>query len=207
MFREVSRRTEDAIEKAKAVEKIQYLTNAIMEIATQTSLLALNASIEAARAGETGRGFSVVAGEIGKLAEQSADTVSNITEIVQEVDGATRNMSECLRTMLEFMQNKVLKDYSQFIETSIQYNADADTFRKNMTDIHGSVKDLAEALKMITISIEGINTTIGEAAKGVTDIAQKTSDVVGLTGETLQQANESAECASELKEILGRFSL
>lgn len=204
---EVAEKSEEAIEKAKAVEKIQYLTNAIMEIATQTSLLALNASIEAARAGEAGRGFSVVAGEIAKLADQSADTVGNITSIVQEVDDATRNMSECLQTMLDFMNTKVMKDYGQFIETSIQYNTDADTFRKNMTDIHGSISQLAEALQTITASIEGINTTVGEAAKGVTDIAQKTSDVVGLTGETLEHANVSADCAGELKEILSRFQL
>lgn len=207
MISEVAVRSEDAIEKAKAVEKIQFLTDAIMEIASQTSLLALNASIEAARAGDAGRGFSVVASEIGKLAEQSASTVGNITEIVQEVDAATRNMSDCLKTMLDFMQTKVMKDYEQFIETSIQYNNDADTFRQNMKDIHASMSQLAEALRTITESIEGINTTINEAAAGVTDIAQKTSDVVGLTGQTLDYANESAGCATELKEILGKFNL
>ncbi len=207
MISDVSVKSEEAIEKAKAVEKIQFLTDAIMEIASQTSLLALNASIEAARAGDAGRGFAVVASEIGKLAEQSASTVGNITEIVQEVDDATRNISDCLKTMLDFMQTKVMKDYEQFIETSIQYNDDAGTFRQNMTDIHASMSQLAEALRTITESIEGINTTINEAATGVTDIAQKTSDVVGLTGQTLDYANESAGCATELKEILGKFNL
>ncbi len=207
VFAEVSKKTEEAIEKAKAVEKIQYLANVIMEIASQTSLLSLNASIEAARAGEAGRGFAVVAGEIGNLADQSAGTVKNITQIVEEVDAATKNMAECLKTMLEFMQTKVLKDYDQFIETSIQYNTDADSFKASMTEINSSITELEEALQTITVSIEGINTTIAEAAKGVTDIAQKTSDIVGATGQTLERANESAECAEELKEILGKFKL
>ena len=64
---------------------MQSIIDVINNITTQTSLLALNASIEAARAGEAGRGFSVVAGEISNLANQTTSATENITELINNV--------------------------------------------------------------------------------------------------------------------------
>lgn len=83
MYENISEKTEQAIEGTKAVEKINQLTMGIMEISSQTSLLALNASIEAARAGEAGKGFAVVAEQVKVLAEESAKAAGNTTELIQ----------------------------------------------------------------------------------------------------------------------------
>lgn len=75
----------EAIENARAVERISILSDAILEIASRTNLLSLNATIEAAQAGEAGRGFAVVAEEIRNLAENSRKTASEIQKVTQQV--------------------------------------------------------------------------------------------------------------------------
>ena len=83
MYRGVQEKSAQAMEQARAVEKINQLTQSILDISGQTNLLALNASIEAARAGEAGRGFAVVADEIGGLASQTSSTVATLTALPQ----------------------------------------------------------------------------------------------------------------------------
>ena len=90
----------EAIEKAKDVHKINSLAGAIQEMAEQTTLLSLNASIEAARAGEQGKGFAVVASEIAKLAAESTDTSANIVTIVNQVNLSIGTLTKCLRDTL-----------------------------------------------------------------------------------------------------------
>ena len=94
MYVVMKERSDKAIEKSKAVNRIHELTDDIKSISSNTNLLALNASIEAARAGDAGRGFAVVADEIGALAAQTLNTVDNISGIVDEVSDAVSNLNE-----------------------------------------------------------------------------------------------------------------
>ncbi|MDF5361684.1 methyl-accepting chemotaxis protein, partial [Vibrio parahaemolyticus] len=77
----------ESIEESKVVEEIAKMTDIISEIANQTDLLALNAAIEAARAGEYGRGFAIVASEVGKLATQTEVVSSKITDLIKTLNG------------------------------------------------------------------------------------------------------------------------
>ena len=83
---------QEAVDKVgTASGEIVDITNLIGSIAEETNLLSLNASIEAARAGEARRGFEVVASEIGTLAKNSADSVTNITELINEINKLVEN--------------------------------------------------------------------------------------------------------------------
>jgi len=205
IYESVKVRSDAAIEESKAVHKINELTEAIMAISSQTSLLALNASIEAARAGEAGRGFAVVATEIGNLATQTSQAVGDINTIVSEVNKAVANMAGCLEETGSFLEETVLEDYKGFEEVSEQYTDDAQKFKESMKDVHESIINLAESIDKISDALSGINATVGESTLGVTDIAGKTTDMVTRTSETNELVEESKECVGSLKSIVDQF--
>ncbi|MCR5430933.1 MAG: methyl-accepting chemotaxis protein [Lachnospiraceae bacterium] len=207
MLDNVKDQTNSAIAKSRAVEKIQELTDAIKAIASQTSLLSLNASIEAARAGEQGRGFAVVAGEIGNLASQSTEAVNNITAIVAEVQQAVVNMTDCLNTTLKFLEETVATDYQDFSEVGVKYSEDASSFDKSMSTISTSSIDLSDSIKDIVVAINGINTTIAEATAGISDISEKTNDMVASTTQTNNMIEDNLADAVKLRDLVSRFRI
>ena len=207
IYESVKVKSESAIEASKAVSKINELTETIMAISSQTSLLALNASIEAARAGEAGRGFAVVANEIGNLATQTSNAVSNINGIVGEVNNAVAQMQACLGETTEFLEKNVLEDYKSFGTVSDRYRDDAGLFKESMLHISDSIEELNKSINVIVDAINGINVTINESADGVTNIAQKTSDMVGETNTTSDQVDVCRRNVAELESITQEFKL
>lgn len=207
MYTNVKEKATLAIEGSRAVDKINELTGAIMEISSQTSLLALNASIEAARAGEAGKGFAVVATEIGSLADQTSKAIADIEDIVKEVNNAVSNMSNCLEETTEFLENTVTADYKEFEQVGVQYREDADVFKTSMEEVKTSMAHLTAAIENIAVALNGINDTVNEASIGVTDIAEKTSDMVGKTSETTDMVDKCFECVDDLKNVVAKFKL
>lgn len=207
MYRNISEKTEQAIEGSKAVEKINELTNAIMAISSQTSLLALNASIEAARAGEAGKGFAVVATEIGSLANQTSETVGSINSIVAGVNHAVSTLAESLRDTVEFLDKVVLKDYEKFAEVGERYYTDSEGYSSGMSTIDASVLKLTDTITEIAGSLDGINSTINEATIGVTDIADKTTKVVEQTVQNNDLVENCIETVDKLNQITAMFQI
>ena len=205
--KDVRVRAEEAIEQAKAVERINELTKAILDISSQTNLLALNASIEAARAGEAGKGFAVVAGEIGALADQTSNTVADIDEIIGEVNTAVINMASCLKQSSDFLEQNVLTDYGRFDTVAQKYTEDAAEFESDMTEISDQVGALQNAIVEIVDAVDGVSKTVGEAAGGITDIAQRTQEMFQVVQVNNDLVESSEENIVKLQNIVQMFHL
>ncbi len=196
---------ETAIENSRSVEKINSLTSEILSISSQTNLLALNASIEAARAGEAGKGFAVVADEIRGLADNSRDTANNIQNISVAVTQAVGELAKNANEMLGFIDDTILVDYDKFVGIANQYEDDADKMNNMLDEFHGSAKELEATISQMTDGIDGINIAVEENAKGITIVADSTSQLVELLAGIRGLAENNQKISDELKEEVDRF--
>ncbi|MGN1157591.1 MAG: methyl-accepting chemotaxis protein [Agathobacter sp.] len=207
IYADMKMRTEEAIEKSKVVEKINELTDDIRDISSQTNLLALNANIEAARAGEAGRGFAVVATEIGALANKTFETVDGINQMVQEVNDAVSNMTECIRVIIGFLEETVVVDYGTFGQVGERYEKDAASFADSMQQIYHEISDLNQKMNAIADTMEEVNHTISESTSGFSLIAQKSGDAVEKTVEGYSHLRDSKDNLTTLKSLIEKFVL
>ena len=207
MYAVMKQKTDAAVEQAKSVQKINALTDNIKQISSQTNLLALNANIEAARAGEAGRGFAVVASEIGDLATQTLDTVSTIDEIVGEVNSSVSNMTECLTTIMEFLEQTVLGDYEHFAQVGEQYHADADTFQQIMQQTKEAVDALEQHIGEISSTVLEINSMVEQSTDGISGIAEKSGSTQNLVTEGYDKLQECTQSVNVIRDFVAQFHL
>ncbi len=196
---------EKAIEESKVVEQIQVLSASIMSIAQQTNLLALNASIEAARAGTAGKGFSVVADEIGNLAEQSKLAVGKITEVTDRVMSAVENLSTNSNNLLSFVSEDVNNDYKNMVDVANKYREDAKFVDDLVTEFSSTSEELLASIESMTQAIDGVATAANESASGTTEIAEKTSEANIKSHSVMQKVVETKNSSDSLKGEISKF--
>jgi len=193
-------KVDEVIENLNAKsEQIGNILGAITSIADQTNLLALNASIEAARAGEAGRGFSVVAEEIRKLAEQSAGSAESIRAIVGNIQREThlavgamkevRNQSDDTAQSVTEV-NRSFADISQAIQEITSKISLTTSFIQEMT------KDSSQLVGVIQ-NISAVSEQTAAAAEEVSASMEQTTSAVGEVAKTAEQLNYLSKTLSE----------
>lgn len=196
----------EAIEESKSVEKVNGLTNDILEISSQTNLLALNASIEAARAGEAGKGFAVVADEIRILADSSRETANRIQEINGVVVHAVNNLSGNANNLVEYMKESILPEFKNFVESGVQYRDNASYIETVMNEFTEKTDSLKKAFDEIAASIDTITCAIQDGAEGVTGAAESTQILVEDMEKISEKMNVNQEIAHELEKETAVFT-
>ena len=162
----------------KATEEIAVATDLITNIASQTNLLAINASIEAARAGDSGRGFAVVAEEIKMLSDQSEQSASKIRDIISSLISTVGEANEAVKNVSDIItrQNKDIEDTEK-------------AFSRVMSCVKKSEQQVEE--------ISNKNDVLGEAKDTITELISNLSAIA--------QENAAMSCESNLSmEDLGR---
>lgn len=177
----------DAIIKSKEVKKIKTLSEDILRISSKTNLLALNAAIEAARAGESGKGFSVVAEEITKLALDSNVVAKEISDIVEIATISVDELSKKSQHLINFVENNISNDYKDILEATEGYNLDAQKINVLVGNISDNSNSLFTHIKNILSSIENVNSS---SEKGVKDINEITEKIENVNNHSLKILNE-----------------
>lgn len=205
IFNSTKEKLENAIEGAKVVEQINILSDSIMAITAQTNLLALNAAIEAARAGEVGRGFTVVAEEIRKLAEESKNTVTEISKVTEKVVDSVKELSDSSMGLLKFMSEDVGDDYDKMIVVAEKYKEDAEFVNNLVSNFSESSEELFESVKDIIKTIDGVAGAANEGASGTLNIVNKVSDITEKSISIKDEIEKSEETVKILNEQVSKF--
>lgn len=205
IINEIKNTLEQSIENSKEAAQIQSLTENILQIASQTNLLSLNASIEAARAGEAGKGFSVVAAQISELAESSRTIAKNIQEISTLVTESVTGLSSNSKKLLEFVNNDVLTDYDKFVAISDNYYNDAVNVNNILEEFTNGTSALKTTMSEMNHGINDISTTIEESANGTNDISSRIRNIASSVEAIKSQTAENQSIGNELKKNVEVF--
>lgn len=175
----------------EAADAIKQAAGLIDAIADQTNLLALNASIEAARAGESGKGFAVVATEIGALANQSAQSVSQISNIINDL------VSKSVQSLqiMDKVNGTVERQVNVLNDTQRIFNE----LYENLDQCMASIVNIEEMTEEIERQRQGITTVLDTLNSLAQDNAASSQETSAMTEELGQIVSRSKEMVEDLK--------
>ena len=189
---------------AHSVEAISSFVSSITQIADQTNLLALNAAIEAARAGDAGRGFSVVAEEVRKLAEESAFAAKEVNKIIKGLQEHSENSlvatKEVTLDITELLKNaeSVDKELQGVLSATNHLN-------ESIQNVAAVSEEQAASAEEMTASVQSVTTSIDEIVEVQKNLGKAATSTIDAA-KTVEQASQSvAETVTQLSELVGRF--
>ena len=194
--------TEVAHELQEKISSAEEITQIIYQVSSQTNLLALNASIEAARAGEAGRGFSVVADEIRKLADNTKQSIDKITDLLQ---GVTKLADQTTALVMNSVQaSDAQAEYINEVTAAFRSIADVvDVLNNNMTSLDALSNDLHESNNVIIDSLANQQAASEQIAANAISSAELSECNLEDLGDVISELNEIAEIIGSLSQMEG----
>lgn len=190
----------------KSTKEISKAVELITSIASQTTLLSLNASIEAARAGEAGRGFAVVASEIQKLAEQSNQSAVKIQKVIEELTVQSNKTVNIMAVVKE----AVIEQENKLSETREIFGEVRDGVQSSLVEIDsisGKSTDLSSRKEFVVDLIDGLSAISEENAASTEQTMASTEELSSMMIELASSANKLNEMAAILEGDIKKFTI
>jgi methyl-accepting chemotaxis protein len=207
-MRTVFQRVEDAgglvFQLEAKTRHVHQITEMIHSVAQRTNLLSLNASIEAARAGEAGRGFSVVADEIRKLAESASKSAEEISKLVHEIQVETGQVADEMRESSQVI-GEGRDDVNTIAHSLEQIQAAVSEAASRAEEIFQEADAQARDAERMVSSVDEIAKVAVANAQAVQDVAESATGQFEAMAETVASAHAMSELAQELRGALQRF--
>lgn len=198
---------QQAIIKLQSLTQIDDMAKQILDITNQTNLLSLNASIEATRAGEAGRGFSIVAGEIGNLAEVSRQTATAIQDICEETKHNITLVENCFDNVIQFLENDVKTQFEQFVRATNEYNGSITQIQNIIGEMSGCADEFVKAVSDIRCQIDNVQSSPEGLDVHTDDILSKVEQTKQTSENLVDIAHTNEENAISIQQIMERFSI
>lgn len=193
-------------EVMSSIDKINYISDVIADITSQTNLLSLNASIEAARAGDAGRGFAVVADEIRQLADQSRKSTDEIKSIINEVVARATQAEQEMKEnndLIEEQQNAINDTQKLFEEISDSINE----LIRGLSEIAGLNKQMESNKEAVVGEMTSIASVSEESAAAAEEVNASVDQVNNTMEDIVNYTSELNSIADQLKIAIGKFTL
>ena len=180
--------------------QMQQIVELIKSVASQTSLLALNASIEAARAGEAGRGFAVVATEISNLAGQTQTATGNISQLIESLSSEMNDVVDAINSLVE--SNRIQSESANVTNGSFQKIVESTReIRTSSQELSSVVTTLADANQEIVESIQTISAITEEVSAHSNTTCSSSEQNKAIVSDVMKIVDEMLKRASELENI------
>ncbi|AFS77463.1 methyl-accepting chemotaxis protein Mcp [Gottschalkia acidurici 9a] len=193
-------------ETNESTKKINDIISVINDIASQTSLLALNASIESARSGEAGRGFSVVAEEIKKLAEQSSNSVSDIKNITNELQCKSTQTVETMEKVKEIIQEQTIA-IDDTKRVFLNLADEIEESRKKVDELNLLEGEIMSNKSDIMNAFDRLSVVADHNSDSTQQVSVTTEEQSSSIEELASFSNNLSELSLKLKEIINRFKI
>jgi methyl-accepting chemotaxis protein len=189
---------------SQSLSEIGTINKAITDIAGQTNLLSLNAAIEAARAGVHGEGFSVVAEEVRKLAEQSSQSAKQITRLIETIQSDTNETVESMDSTKQVVDlgTSVVHDAGQIFEKIERAISD---IVNQFSHISEDINNLSSGASKVQQSVEDIKSVAEQVADRTQNVSAATEEQLASMEEIETSSENLAKISEDLQQLVYKF--